>query len=477
MATGCRQDEALARAVDAVRCGTCDEARARAIYQLGEEAVIFVLLALALQQAPGPHRPSGMTPVYEKPTSQRRKPKPRGGRPGHQGHCRPTPERIDRHEEHQLPCCPDCGGKLRRTGDTRTRYVEDIPADLQPITTEHTLHRDWCAKCKQRVEPKVADALPQAQLGHRTLVFSAWLHYALGNTLSQIRDVFAHHLQLPLSEGGLCGMWQRLAEVLGPWYEAIHEQALDSARLHGDETGWRVDGQTRWLWCFSNDDLTFYQIDRSRGSPALEKFFTTEFAGTLITDFWAAYNAFEAGDRQKCWAHLLREIKTLNAAHANSGDDWPSFARRVRRLFTDAVKLHAERSQHDEHDYARRVVALESRAAQMSRESWESRDACRLAGRLAKYGHELFTFLWHHDVPPTNNHAERAIRPAVILRKNSYQNASERGAWTQAVLMTVLRTLKQRGHNPLDILPGALANYVTQGQLPPLPKPRSPPAG
>ncbi len=122
--------------------------------------------------------------------------------------------------------------------DTRTRYTEDIP-DIQPEVTEHTIHRDWCPQCKKKVESPVVDALPGAQLGNRVLVLSAWLHYALGNTLSQIVEVFNFHLQMKLSEGGLIAMWQRLQAILFAWYEEIQQEALQSAVLHGDETGWR----------------------------------------------------------------------------------------------------------------------------------------------------------------------------------------------------------------------------------------------
>ena len=90
----------------------------------------------------------------------------------------------------------------------------------------------------------------------------------------------------------------RLAELLTPWYEAIQEQALDSAVLNADETGWRVNGKTHWLWCFATETLSYFMIDRSRGSPALLKFFTEEFAGTLVSDFWGAYNALECALRK-----------------------------------------------------------------------------------------------------------------------------------------------------------------------------------
>ena len=101
--------------------------------------------------------------------------------------------------------------------------------------------------------------------------------------------------------------------------------------------------------------------------------------------------------------------------------------------------------------------------------TYSDADAARLAGRLFKYNDQFFTFLDVPDVPYDNNLAERMIRPAVILRKNCQGNRSEQAAAVQAVLMSVYRTLKLRGHDPLDTIVSALRTYLTTGQLPPLP--------
>ena len=119
----------------------------------------------------------------------------------------------------------------------------------------------------------LSTAVTAAHHGLRVVVLSAWLHYLLGVTLSQIVDVFNFHLHFRLTVGGLVQMWRRLREILLAWYLEIQARALDSAVLHADETGWRVGGRTHWLWCFTTTDLTYYMIDRSRGSPALKKFF------------------------------------------------------------------------------------------------------------------------------------------------------------------------------------------------------------
>ena len=458
--------------LEALGSGSLSEDQALEIYHRGSEAVVFALLELAkqLSEARGPQTtpstPSGMVPVYEKPPAKSRQKRP-GAKKGHPGSRRRPPERIDRLETHQLPSCPDCGGRLKRTGDRRTRYIEDIP-QVEPEVTEHTIHSDWCPKCKKRVEPKVPDALPNATLGNRVLVLSAWLHYSLGNTLSQIVEVFNFHLQLKITPGGLVQMWYRLQAILFVWYEEIQKQALKSAVLHADETGWRVDGKTHWLWCFTTPDLTYYMIDRSRGSPALLKFFIEEFAGTLVTDFWGAYNAVQCALRQTCLVHLLRDLEHVDK-YKRPGEHWPPFAKKLRRLVGDAIRLWRRQDELTAQQYQSRRDRLHKRLADLIDAPWEDAQAKRLIKRLRRHRDDLFTFLDQPGVPFDNNHAERIIRPAVIIRKNSYGNRSQRGADCQAVLMSVFRTLKQRGHDPITTIYNALAKYMKTGTLPPLP--------
>jgi hypothetical protein len=123
-----------------------------------------------------------------------------------------------------------------------------------------------------------------------------------------------------------------------------------------------------------------------------------------------------------------------------------------------------------EADYDLGVGRLEVRLAKLGSESWDHTDANRLSKRMAKYGSGLLTFLWYDDVPSDNNAGERAIRPAVMIRKNSYCNHGDRGALTQSVLISVLRTVRIRGHQPLDTTQRALATYAatyfTTGVIP-----------
>jgi transposase len=414
---------------------------------------------------PSPSTPSGMVPVYAKPNAPQRHKKP-GAKKGHQGVRREQPVKIDRRETHRLKRCLCCGGPLQRCERTRTRIIEDIPEEIQPVVTEHTVHRDYCPKCKKHVEPVVPDAMSGATLGHYVIALTAWFHYGLGITIDQVVDIVGYHLQTKLTPGGLIDAWRRLGEVLNAWYEQIGEQAKKSAHLHADETSWRVNGATYWLWCFANTRVCYYMIDRNRGSPALQKFFTDVFEGVLITDFWAPYESVCAADRQYCLVHLLRELEKVDLR--NDSAEWRAFAKKLRRLLRDGIRLR-KRPDFAPGKFQSRVHRLNARLATLAAKEPLDDDTRRLTKRLRKYAEFLFTFLDYADVAFENNFAERQIRPAVILRKNSQSNRSDRGAVTQAILMSVYRTLKLRGLNPTKTITDALRTYLATGQLPPLP--------
>jgi len=451
--------------------------QAERIYEQGREAVIFALLKLAqmLTQkgnlpaslAADPSTPSGQKAAFVKPNKKdgKRRKKP-GRKKGHAGSRRPRPDRIDRTVEHRAECCPDCSGPLNACSQTRERIIEDIPEAVRVETVRHVIHRDWCPHCRKVVEPVITEALPKATVGNGLLVLSAWLHFALGNTISQILEVFNFHLQFKLSAGGLVDMWHRLATLLEAWYEEIAEDILKTGVLHGDETGWRVDGRTSWLWCFTSRRATLFTIERSRGSPVVLEFIKECFNGVFVSDFWCAYNVLSCA-KQKCLAHLLRELKRVQQ-YKDAGGDWPRFCKTLKRLIRDAIRLRKRKEEMAEQDYNRRCVRLEKRLDRVLDHTWSNTEARRLTKRLIRHRAELFTFLYNGAVPFDNNFGERSIRGAVIMRKNSYNNRSERGARTQSVLMSVFFTIKQRGLNPVDTVKKAMETQIKTGQPPKL---------
>lgn len=425
-----------------------------AILNLEREQAIATILALAakaekydqLCAQAGPTTPSSMVPVYLKPKAKRRKKKP--GRPaGHPGVARPRPERVDHTQEHTLSHCPVCQGPLRQSIRSHRRYIEDLPP-LQPEVTEHIVHGYWCPRCHKIVSPTVTAALPNSNLGLNLVVVTAWLHYLVGvsvNNLVKMLDVFS---QLKISPGGLTQAWHNLAHLLLPLYQELCQKVAHSAVLAADETGWRLNGITHWLWCFTTTTLCYYIITPGRGSPVVESVLGTMFQGILLCDFWGAYNKISALAKQRCFYHLFAELVKVDKA--NQSEAWQAFRKKLSRLLKDAIRLADKRSQLAPDRYQRLQDRLHHRLGGLLLADYQDKDAHRLIKRLQRHKDELFTFLAFPGVSPYNNHAERQMRKPVLVRKVSQQNRSENGLKTQAIFMSLFRSAELQGQNPVD---------------------------
>lgn len=414
--------------------------------------------------------PSAMRSVYSKPSASKRRRKP-GRKNGHPGACRPAPVRIDRVVEHKLTECPACHNPLGRPCSKHSRIVEDIPP-VKPEVTEHVIYEYKCSPCGTKVEAPLTEALPRATLGLRLTLLSAFLHYALGMTTRNICAWLGTFCQFKVTPGGLVLNWQRLAELLTPIYDELAKAARLSAVLNADESGWRIGGRTAWIWCFTSKTLAYYVLTPSRAGPVVKKVLGSFFKGILVTDFFGAYNRIKAFAKQKCVVHLLREIKQVSLR--NRSKEWKLFARRLKRLVHEALKLVIARDKVSVSSYEKRVANLHVRLADIFGRSYRDKDCERLAKRLAKHSEELLVFLLHPDVPADNNHAERQMRFAVVMRKNSYGNRSKRGARAQAILMSIFRTCQLRGLDPIAFLTSSVASAIRSGS--PLPIPESPAA-
>jgi hypothetical protein len=393
-----------------------------------------------------PTTPTGMTPVYLKPPPGKRKKKP-GRENGHRGISRRRPEKVDDFKEHKLKHCPQCHSTLKRPVKSYKRYIEDIPP-VEPVVTEHTVYGYWCSECKKVVLPKVTDALPNAMIGLRVVVFTAWLHYLIGISVNNVVKILNAISGVNLTPGGLTQAWNRLASLLEPRYDDIGQKVSQSAVLNADETGWRLNGITHWLWCFTTQKMCYYLITKSRGSPVVKEVLGTLFKGILICDFWGAYNKISALAKQRCFYHLFTELRKVDKH--NSSDQWKSFRKKLLRLLKDAIRLSHKKVQLGASDYVRLNNRLSTRLDQFLNTTYEDKDAKRLIKRLKRHRNELFTFLKYEGVSPYNNHAEQQMRKPVLSRKVSQQNRSEQGAKTQAILMTLFRSSELQGENPVE---------------------------
>ncbi len=319
-----------------------------------------------------------------------------------------------------------------------------------PITeaTEHTVFGYWCPQCQKVVFASVPDAMPNSRIGFGIVIYSAWLHYFVGVSVRNMVRILWESSKFKITPGGLTQAWKKLADLLTPYYDTIEQNVKTSAVLHADETGWRINGSSHWLWCFADKAYCYYVISKSRGSPVIKKVLGQIFKGVLICDFFGAYNKIEALAKQRCFFHLATDLE--KTSKRNHSDQWQFFRKKLYRLMNDAVRLSKKGDQMDSDKYVHRIDRFYERLDQLIVLPGDDKDVNRLRKRLSRHRNELFTFLDCVNVSPYNNHAEQQRRRPVISRKISQQNRSADGAFTQAVLMSIFKTFDLQNLNPLE---------------------------
>jgi endogenous inhibitor of DNA gyrase (YacG/DUF329 family) len=426
------------------------EAKVSELAKLADELKAGLEAALA-RSSTAPSTPSGQKPVFLKPSkpagTRRKKP---GRKAGHPGAHRAPPATIDRVETHVLDECPHCGQPVKElhgasgAAPFRSRTVEDIVLGAMEAI-EHRIRQYWCHGCSRRVEPVVAAALPSARLGINLIVTSAVQHYLYGVPVSKIATLLDQQHGMRVTPGGLMQHWHRLADFLRHQYELILGTIQAAGVLHADETGWRVRGQSWWLWCFATKTSVLYLPDRSREGRVARELLGKYFDGILVTDFYPAYNACLSRGAQFCLAHLLREFeKARNRREGSLTSEYHEFERSMVSLIRSAIKWSA-RSGAGPPERVGARTRFEKRVVAIIERTYLDRDVNRICNRIWRHAHGIFTFVTEPGVDPTNNWAETCIRPAVVMRKNSYGNQSARGAETQGILMSVFRSMELQG--------------------------------
>ena len=259
--------------------------------------------------------------------------------------------------------------------------------------------------------------------------------------LAKMAALLRERFGLTVTPGGLVQVLHRAARVAAPTYAALCAQIRGSPVVSPDETGWRVGAVRHWLWAFATPETTVYRICHGRGFDEAAEVLGADFDGVLVRDGWAPYRRFTSALHQTCLAHLVRRARTLSADHPRS-----PWAARVQAVLTDALALRDRREAHaiTEHGLAVARGRLLARLGRLLDTVPALPAAQRFAAHLDREFAAVFAFLWAPEVEATNWRAEHAIRPAVVNRKICGGNRTPRGAQTQQILASVIRTARQR---------------------------------
>jgi transposase len=390
-----------------------------------------------------------------------RRPRRPGRRPGaeygRKAH-RPAPEEVDEVLRAPAPARCSCGGEVEHVR-TAHQYQAEVPT-ARPIRRRFDVAIGRCRSCGRRWQGRHplqrSDALGAAgsMLGPHAVALATQLNKELGLSPKKISRLLAERFGIVVTPGGLVGAIARAARVLEPTYAALVEGVRASPVVAPDETGWRVEAEKAWLWAFVGDGVTVYLIARGRGYDEAALVLGAAFGGVLERDGWAPYRRFSHATHQTCDAHLLRRCREMIA---DSVAGQARIPHALRRILEDALALRGLRDQGaiGASVLGRRVRALTRRTDALLARNPTHRPNLRLLRHLQVEREHLFTFLDFEGVAATNWRAEQAIRPAVCNRKQWGGNRTWAGARTQQVTMSVIRTARQQGVDPIELMAAA----------------------
>lgn len=388
----------------------------------------------------------------------KRRPRRPGRKPGRaygRRGQRPIPTTV--HETHVAPVptqCPACGEPVHET-EVAAQYQEDLPP-VAPVVRRFDIHIGSCTSCHRRVQGRhplqTSDALGAAgvQLGPHAIALAVQLNKQFGLSFGKIATLFRNRFGLHVTASAIVRALHRVAAKGQPTYDALRETVRTSAVVVPDETGWKVGGHLQWLWAFATALTTVYRICPGRGFAEAASVLGADFAGGLSRDGWAPYRQFTQAFHQSCLGHLLRRCRRLQRDHPRA-----RLPARIARILHAAL---AVRDRHAAGDVsAHGVDVARGHLFNQLLDALEHVGPCpdlqRFARHLTTELPAIFSFLVDPALDATNWRAEQALRPAIVTRKMcGGGNRSDRGAETQHVLASILRTAHQRGLDVDDVI-------------------------
>jgi transposase len=369
---------------------------------------------------------------------------------------------VDEVVEHWPRRCGSCARVFE--GWERVDAVEPWRhqvAELPPIAvrvSEHRLHGVCCPRCAAQTRAGLPHGVPRSAFGPRLQAAVATL--AIRNRVSR-RDLVELARELfgvELATGTVDAIVQRAGDALEAPYEQLLAHVRNAPAVNLDETGWRLRGGKRTLWGAFTATAALLRVAPDRHERELVELLGEQFTGTCCSDRWWAYNRFDPAKRQVCWSHLVRDFTAHTEGMAAQKELGETGLKIAERLFAawNTFKRDGNRRA-----LKRRVAPLKRELHALLRTNTAKRARNRytrpIANNLLKLWPALWTFTEQHGVEPTNNHAERGLRGAVIYRKLSFGSQSEQGERTIERLLSASITCRLQKRSLFAYLTDVLA--------------------
>jgi transposase len=350
--------------------------------------------------------------------------------------------------------CPRCGGALQEES-VELVSCTDLPQEARPLVKGYRVQVCRCQQCGKRVRGQHPEVAPDQygatahRLGARLLAAADVLHYSVGVPMRKVPSILWELTGISVTQSALTQAALRQSQgVLACVYEQLRASLKEAPSAYTDDTGWRIGAENAFLMAFETEGASVYQIRRRHRNEEVRELIPSDYPGTLVSDRGRSYDAKELAGvaQQKCLSHLLRSCSQVLASKQGKAR-W--FAATLKQDLREALQLWKDYRAGCTDDFDDRRNAIEAAITHHLRDRRLSDpDNQRLLDEIGRH-HDRGNLLRFLDEPehvePTNNRAERALRPAVIARKVSHCSHNEAGAQAFSTLLSVLQTLRKRG--------------------------------
>jgi transposase len=343
-------------------------------------------------------------------------------------------------------------------------------AELPPIAirvTEHRLHGVCCPECATRTRAELPVGVPRSSFGPR--LQAAVVTLAVRNRVSR-RDTteFARELfGVEVSIGAVDAIIHRVGEALAGPHTQLEQRIKSASVVNIDETGWKTAGGRRTLWGALTSRTAVFRIAPGRHASEARMLLGERFTGIVCSDRWRGYDYLDPTQRQLCWAHLVRDF----TAHSEGMADQKQFGHDGLQIAHDLFAAWDAYQQDGDRNQLQAQTAplqdkLRALLEQAARKSPRTKYHRQFAKNLLNRWPALWTFTHTPGVEPTNNHAERGLRGAVIYRKLSLGSQSEQGERTIERLLSASITCRLRKQSLYAYLTQVIAAHVRGDPIP-----------
>jgi Zn finger protein HypA/HybF involved in hydrogenase expression len=388
-----------------------------------------------------------------------------GAQPGHKAVSRPLVplEEVERILDYKPDICEHCGQSLEGFSDLDPYRVQHYDFEIIRHITEYRKHAVVCPHCRKATE----GTLPAEALGSVYGLNVVTLAGVLTGLFQMSRRAAAMYfnevVRIPISVGSLSNLEKEMTEAALPVMEEIETVAQSAVQGNVDETGFGLEkGKQGWLWVLVTPLAVLFRLYVGRGQKWASKLLG-EFDGILTSDRWTGYNHYPAEKRQLCWAHLIRDFRAMCEAGPDGEAVGKGLGEAAKRMFRMWHRFRKWEANQESAGVKISMTVLESQMTAVRKRIKALLIEGALRGvpkcaSILKAEPLLWIFTREKRIEPTNNAAERAIRPAVLWKKRSFGVESARGARYVESMLSIWMTCRRNGVNPVKFLSELMCN-------------------